>query len=123
MPITQMKFENGIFFAYEEGRISKEDAKIWAKQAALYAANSPTPIVALVDALNVVYISTDARKVFVRASRIPNVKCAAVAAKNIVTEQTAKIIGLMADDGHTYVFSTLSEAHRFALDQLRVAGV
>jgi len=123
MPIHDMKFKDGIFYAREEGRISKEDAKAWAQQVKFYAANSDTPIVALVDALDVDYISREARQVFARTSYLPNFKGASVAAKNLVTMQTSRVIGLMASQDHTYVFSTMDQAERFARKLLQSAAV
>jgi hypothetical protein len=114
MPVIDIHFENGIFFARERGRIEKEDARLWARHAVYYAYYSPLPIIALVDALEVSHISNEARKIFARASRIPKLEAAAVAARDVVTVQTARVISLMAEDNHTHIFSTLAQAHDYA---------
>lgn len=122
MPIIETSFKDGIFFAREVGHIDREDAKVWAAQIARCAAESSTPIVSLIDALEVTFITTEARKIFVQASRIPNLKCAAVAAAGGITAQTARVIGHMAERDHTYVFASLEEARRFAEAQLDTAS-
>lgn len=121
MPITEMYFEDGIFFAREVGRIERDDARYWAEQISYFAAISPTPIVSLVDALEVTFVTTEARQIFVRMSKIPNLKLAAVAAAEGITAQTARVIGKLAQDNHTHVFPTLEEATRFAKAQVEAA--
>lgn len=123
MPITEMYFNDGILFAREQGRIEKVDAKRFAEQVLLHASKHSGPIAAVVDALDVKYISTDARKTFVRASTIPNFAFSAVAAKDAITVQTARVIGSMSQDGHTYIFATLEEAWDFALSRIKSARV
>ncbi len=113
MPVTDISFENGIYFAKESGRIDKADALLWAEHARRYAEESSGLIVALVDALEVTYISNDARRIFAKASATPGLHAAAVATKEQAAT-TASIIGLMAIEQHTYVFSTLEAARKFA---------
>ena len=121
MPIVDMQFEEGIFFARELGRIEKEDAEAWADAARHYAELSPSPIVALVDALEVTHVTAMARQVFALASGIPGLKVASVATSDASVTQTAQIIGLMARNHHTYVFPTLEQARIFAEAQAEAA--
>jgi hypothetical protein len=114
MPVVDFHFENGIFFARGRGRIEKEDARLWARHAVYYAYHSPVPIVALIDALEVSHISNQARKIFARASHILKLAAAAVAARDVVTVQTVRVISLMAEENHTHIFPTLAQAHDFA---------
>ena len=123
MPIVDMSFENGIFFAREYGRVDKADAKLWAERLSHHCMTSLVPVVAVIDALDVKYISTDARQIFVKASKIPNFNVSAVAAKELVTAQTARIIAMMSEENHCYVFGSLEEAEQFALEQTMGAGV
>jgi len=123
MPITEMRFNDGILFVREIGRIEKEDAKHFAEMVAHYAANHPTPIGTVIDATQVKFITTDARKVFVRTSLLPKFAFSAIAAEDLVTVQTARIIGNMAEDGHSYIFPSLEEAWDFALSRIKSAGV
>jgi hypothetical protein len=114
MPIHDISFEDGIYFARESGEISLADAELWAKYAVLYASHSQTPIVALIDARDVTFITVEARRVFVRASHIPNLRGACVATKSVRNAQTSRIIGKMSLDDHTFVFETLEEARWYA---------
>jgi hypothetical protein len=118
MPIFDMEFENGIYFVREVGRIDQADAELWTYYARRYAASSKTPIVALIDAYDVTYVTPEARRTFAIASRIPNLRGAAVAVKDFVNMQTSKVIALMAEDGHTHIFRSLEEARRFAVEQI-----
>ncbi len=121
MPITQMYFNDGILFVKEEGRIEKQDARRFTEQIAHHAANCPTPVGAVIDAMDVRFISTKARKIFVRASTIPRFAFSAVAAENMVSVQTARVISTMSQDGHTYIFSNVEDAWDFALTRIKGA--
>ncbi len=121
MPITDMWFEGGFFFAKEMGRIDKDDAKAWAQRADELAAANAEPIAAVVDALEVTYVTAEARQIFVRASKIPNLAFAVVATRDVITTQTANIIGMMAQREHTYVFGSLEDAWDFARRNLNAA--
>lgn len=117
MPIVDYTYENGIFYAREMGQITEDDAKEWAAQAEKYAQNGP--IVALVDASEVIFITLEARRVFGKASAIENLVCGAIATGEFMTRQMAKSIGMMADNRHTFVFDTLEEARAFAEKQVQ----
>jgi hypothetical protein len=46
---------------------------------------------------------------------------AAVAAQTNLSAQSARIVGMMADEGHTHVFLTLEQAWRFVETRLKTA--
>lgn len=121
MPIVDMQFKNGIFYAREFGRIDREDAQAWAQQLAEYASHHPTPIIALVDATEVIHITTDARKIFYKASHIPNFLASVVAAQNIASAQAARVLSLMVDENQTHILPTIEEAHAHAVQLTRQA--
>jgi len=121
MPITDMKFENGVFFAKESGHVDKADAELWAKALRQYAEASPTHIIALVDALEVTFVSSSARMVFADASGIEKLKAVSVATQDLVTTQTARVIGMLGERGRTHVFETLEQATRFARENANIA--
>jgi len=114
MPIADFAFENGIFYCREYGAISRQDAKKWADYARLSAAASPTPLVVLIDATEVTSISVDARKVFAKASHIPNMSISAVAAGTAAASREARLTASIAADPHVYIFPTIEEAQAFA---------
>lgn len=117
MPITDMQFEHGIFSCREVGIINEDDAKLWAKHIAHYAARSPHPIVALVDATRAEYLTSGARQVFAKASAIPNLEEAAVATASFRVEQNARMTAMMSVKKHTHIFDNIENALRFSLER------
>jgi hypothetical protein len=119
MPIDSIIFENGIYYCRQYGNLSAEDAQLWADKAAEFAqAAAPKPIVALIDALNVQFVSMDARYILAKASGIEGLALAAVVTQDALTEQSSKIINVMAVEKHTYLFKTPEEARTFLEGQL-----
>ena len=117
MPIRDMRFEDGIFYAKQTGLIDEADARRWVEALRKYAADSPMPIVALVDAREVEFVSHNASHIFVQGSSTANVKAAAVVTRTTTTTVKARTIGLMSEKGHTHettVFTSLVEAEKFA---------
>ncbi|MBZ0288371.1 MAG: hypothetical protein K8I30_12210 [Anaerolineae bacterium] len=117
MPIRDMRFEDGIFYARQTGLIDDVDARTWVEALQSHAAASPTPIVALVDAREVEFVSANASAIFVEGASTPNVKVAAVVTRRTTTTIKARTIGLMGEPHHThetYVFNSLLEAEKFA---------
>jgi|FLYN01.1.fsa_nt_gi anti-anti-sigma regulatory factor len=122
MPITDFRFEHGIFFARETGQISGEDALIWLEALRICAEESPVPIVVLIDARELTFITTAAQKIFAKAAETPNVKVAAIAASTPLATQLSRIVGLLSrvrQTHDTHVFNTLEEAARFARMQAK----
>lgn len=122
MPINDLRFEHGIFSARESGQISAEDALLWVEELRACASASPTPIVILIDARELTFISTAAQKIFTKAAETPNVKVAAVATGTPVATQLSRIVGLLSrvrQTHDTHVFQTLDGATSFAQAQAR----
>jgi hypothetical protein len=113
MPIQDYNFQDQIFFAREVGVINPEDAREWATRLAEAAAQSPMPIVALVDALGVSRVSVGAHDIFSKASYTRNVK-RVVVATNVVISGSASNISLLGKRNQTEVFRTLEEARHHA---------
>lgn len=114
MPITDVAFQDGIFFCREVGQIEREDAAFWAEKVREYAAASPHPIVALVDATEATYITAAAREVFARASAIPGLHAGVVAATDFRVAQNARLTAMLAVERHTLIFSSLEKAREHA---------
>jgi hypothetical protein len=117
MPISNIRFENGIFYCKETGRVEESDARLWAEKACEFASQSQRPIVALVDATEAKYITAAARKIFARSTTIPGLHVGVVATGNFLVQQNAHLITLMSPDRHTHVFASLAEAEQFARDK------
>jgi hypothetical protein len=117
MPIVDMRFENGIFFAREYGQIEEGDAQLWADTLRSYAQASPAPIVVLVDAREVTAVTRAAGEVFAQATQTPNVRVSAVAAGSAVMAQVSRNITLHAKRNSSYIFMDFDEALNFAKEQ------
>ena len=123
MPIVDMTFENGVFFSREIGPVDERDARLWAEALHHCALSSRTPIVILIDALQATGITSDARRIFARASETSNVRVAAVATNNPRVTQQCRITALMGtvrSSHETHFFETLEEADQFARHHLSV---
>ncbi len=118
MPIVDMQFKDGIFFACEVDYIDEHDAREWARHLADHAASSPTPIASVVDARQVTAISNEARRVFALASETPNVSVAVVVVNqaNRLAAQQSRITALLSavrKSHDTHFFDTPDEAYQF----------
>ena len=109
MPVIDYAFQERVFSAKEIGDISAKDAEEWAAQLTQHAQESPTKIVALVDALEVKRVAAKAVDIFSKASFTPNL-IAVVVATNSVISPTATNIGLLGRRNQTLVVRTLQEA-------------
>jgi len=114
MPITDIAFQDGIFFCREVGQIDRKDAEFWADKVREYAAASQHPIVALVDATAATYITAAAREVFARASAIPGLHAGVVAATDFRVAQNSRLTAMLAVERHTLIFSSLEKAREHA---------
>ena len=114
MPITDVQFDNGIFFAREVDYITGDDAHNWARVLGHYAANSPMPIVAMVDAREVTAISNDARRVFAMASETSNVRAAVVVVNQInrLATQQSRITALRPSKGGEALYAFAASRKR-----------
>lgn len=122
MPITDLRFSEGIFFAKESEQITGEDALMWMETLRSCAEESPVPVVILIDARELTFITTAAQKIFTKAAETPNVKVAAVATGTPIATQLSRIVALLSRVRQTHdtlVFQTMEEAVQFARAQAR----
>jgi hypothetical protein len=120
MAIRDIRFEQGIFFAREIGKIEKADAEQWTEALRRCAASSPVPVVVLVDAREMTLISPEASRVFNKAAEIPNVRVAVVATSKPLATVMSRTVAMMSRVGQTHethVFNSYEEAERFAFSQ------
>jgi hypothetical protein len=125
MPIQDIRFEDGIFFAREVGKIDRADAEMWLAEMTACAQASPTPIVILVDAREMSLITPDASKVFTRAAEVPNVRVAAIATTTPLATVMSRTVSLMSQvrrTHQTHVFNSLVEAEHFARAHVSAAA-
>ncbi len=124
MPIRDIRFENGIFFAREIGKIERADAEAWTEALRRCAQASLTPVVILIDAREMTLISPDASKVFSKAAEVPNVRVAAIATTTPLATVMSRTVAMMSRVGQTHdthVFNSFEEAERFALSHAAAA--
>ncbi len=120
MPISNIRFADGIFYCQETGRVNEADARLWSDKVHEFAASASQPIIALVDATEATYITAAARRVFARANRIPNLHMGVVASGNFLVQQNVRLITLMSPNHHTRVFESFAEAEQFAREQAQL---
>jgi hypothetical protein len=118
MPVTDFHYNDHIFSAREVGHIDKSDAERWVEALRQNAAASPTPIVALIDAQEVTFVSAGARMAFAEASKTPNLQAICVITQDMLITQTVRVIGMLGERGRTHVFETIDDAREFAQDTL-----
>jgi hypothetical protein len=117
MGLQNVQFDDGIFFAQFLGSIDRADAEQWSAFLREYASTSPTPIVALVEALDASYFSAAARTIIARVSETPNLKAIAIVAPNVLLAIVG-MIGIMGGSGRIQVFMSMQEASGFAVAAL-----
>ncbi len=118
MPIKDIRFERGVFYAVQEGYVDTTDAQEWAAAMQAEAESSPEPIVILVNALAATSLSAEARRIFSQSSETPNVKIGAVATLDRLITQQSRMTALMSrtrSTHDTYFFDNLEDAWEFAL--------
>ena len=114
MPVTNIHFEDGVFYCKGEGEISPDDAMRWARYVEQFAEKSAYPIVTLIDAAECTFVTAKARTIFARASSTPNLHAVAVATSDFKVKQSIQLITMMAHEKHTHVFDTIEAAANFA---------
>lgn len=125
MPVVDIWFENGIFFAREVGVVNSDDARLWTESLYHYARSSRQPIVIVVDALQATTITAEARRIFARASETPNVRIAAIATGTLRVTQQSRITALLStvrSSHETHFFTTMEEANQFVSSYLAPAA-
>lgn len=119
MPVTDFHFQDGVFYAREQGDVDAGDAQEWADHVLRYASECPHPIAALIDARSVKRINAEARQIFAHATNIPNLSCAVVVTGDFKVVQNARMINMLSDAKHTHIFTTMDEAVRFLTHKLQ----
>lgn len=118
MPIKDIRFERGVFYAVQEGYVDTADAQEWSQAMQAAAESSPEPIVILVNALAATSLSAEARRIFSQSSETPNIKIGAVATLDRLITQQSRMTALMSrtrSTHDTYFFDNLEDAWEFAL--------
>ena len=114
MSLKMVSFKDGILTFIESGRIDANDAQVFERTVHEHANASLTPIVVLINALEVKMIMPEANRHFLRASTIPNVKAHIVATEGLMATQGSRILGMRNQQRNTLIFNTWEEAQSHA---------
>ena len=114
MPIQESSFEDGILICRESGRIDANDAQKFEQIVYAHANMSLTPIVVLIDAIDVELITPDANKIFLRTASIPNIRGHVVVTRNLIATQSARVLAIRNREKNTYIYESFDEALKFA---------
>lgn len=122
MPISDIRFEGGIFAARQYGIVEAAEAEAWVASLQQVANASPNPIVIVVDTQGVESITPAASLAFVRGSATPNIKLAVVITHTNAMTVRAQTISMMSErqsTHETHVYESPEAAWRFARASVR----
>jgi hypothetical protein len=119
MPIEDIHFDQEIVSSKVVGQVDRADADKWVIAIQRFVEMKRGPIIALMDALEATFVTVSARVVFAQTSRNANLIGLIVAADNSITVQSFRVTGMLGEQGHTFIFTTLDEARQFAKDRIR----
>ncbi|PJF29846.1 MAG: hypothetical protein CUN52_06305 [Phototrophicales bacterium] len=114
MPIHNMNFEGGVFFAKQVGYVDDVDARMWMNALKKYASANNTPIVALVDMREVDRLCPTVLRVFNSLQGMDNVMGVALIASEQMNSRNAQVMSKLSAISGLRVFSTLDEGRSFA---------
>lgn len=114
MPIHNMNFEDGVFFAKQVGYVDDVDARMWMNAFKKYANANTSPIVALVDMREVDRLCPTVLRVFNALQGMDNVMGVALIASEQMNSRNAQVMSKLSAVPSLRVFSTLDEGHSFA---------
>ncbi len=114
MPIHNMNFEGGVFFAKQVGYVDDVDARMWMSALKKYANASHSPIVALVDMREVDRLCPTVLRIFTAIQDMGNVIGIALIASEQMNSRNAQVMSKLSVMGGLRVFSTLDEGRSFA---------
>lgn len=120
MPIKNLSANDGVIHGCFIGDITADEMQHFVDYVHTYSRTHPRPIVALIDAREMLYVRAAARVVFARATSSSRYGYTALVAENFPAHQNASMLRLMAVDGHAAIFDSYEEAvtavhHRVAL--------
>jgi hypothetical protein len=114
MPIHKMQFEDGVFAAKSVGYLDNVDARMWANALRTHAENSPFPITAVLDILEVSRICPTVTQILTTALNNPNVRMVVLATGTSISAQKAKIIDQLCQLQSLRIAADVEDARRLA---------
>lgn len=122
MPIHQMNYENGVFFAKQVGYLDNVDVRMWANALSNHAQDASTPVVAVVDMVEVNRICSTMPRIITDLLTAARIRGVVLVIGDSASSQTTRIISKLSDLGRVCVFPTFDEARRFAGSKLEKGG-
>ncbi|MFW5691473.1 MAG: hypothetical protein ACOCXZ_03125 [Chloroflexota bacterium] len=119
MPIHNMNFESGVFFARQVGYVDDVDARMWGNALKNYAQNADLPVVAVVDMREVDRLVPTVTRVFSGLLSAPNLAGIAIVAGELMGSRNARVLSKLCELENVRVFSTIDEARAFARMQVK----
>ncbi|NDJ60341.1 MAG: hypothetical protein GYB67_04400 [Chloroflexi bacterium] len=110
MSILTSSYANGIFSTEIAGNLSQEEAQRWLLMLREHAATQVTPVIALVDATRLEFISGTARMVIAEATRVPRVRALIFVVSTPPMQQAVRMIGMLGERDLTHCFSSMERA-------------
>lgn len=104
MPIEIISFEDNILHIREYNHINLTDAQKFEQVIVEHTNICPHPIVVLIDAREVAFITPDANRHFVRVSSIAGVKLNVVVTQGLIVTQSARLLELRNRERNTVVY-------------------
>jgi hypothetical protein len=114
MPIHKMHFEDGVFASKSVGYLDNVDARMWANALRTHADNSPFPITAVLDVLEVNRICPTVTQILTTALTNPNVRMVVLATGGSISAQKARVIDQLSQIPGLRVASELGDARHMA---------
>ena len=114
MPIHNMNFEGGVFFAKQVGYVDDVDARMWMSALKKYSSASHSPVVALVDMREVDRLCPTVLRIFGALQDMGNVLGVALTASEQMNSRNAQVMSKLSIMGGLRVFSTIDEGRTFA---------
>jgi hypothetical protein len=120
MPIHKMTFEGNTFNAKAVGYFDNMELRLWANALNNHA---NTPIVAVLDMVEVSRLCPTVTKIFTEAFKNPNMRGIALVISDSMASQNMRVIDKLGEISGLRVFMTDEEAHRFASARLSALSV
>lgn len=114
MPIHNMNYDSGIFFAKQVGYVDHVDIRMWHNALNKYASASDTSTVAVIDMRQIDRLCPTVTKIFTTALAIPNVVGIALIVSDAMYSRNDRVFKSLSELSGIRIFSNLDEGQTFA---------
>lgn len=114
MPIHNMSFDDGVFFARQVGYVDQVDGRMWGSALKKWSKTSDTPIVAIVDMQDVERLCPTLVKAFSNVLASGNIVGIAVITSDLMTSRNDRVLSKLDNLDGVRVFSAVGDGYTFA---------